>query len=70
MRTWCKNFKDKTECLPRNLNEDQILRWDNVIISNKQDILDMCSSCISQALCIQNLKDMKTDLYSKNRWWN
>ena len=67
IRFWQQDYKSSEDCKPCVLDYDSIIRWDNVILYTKEQILDICSKCESKEDCVQLLRQAKTDLYSKKK---
>ena len=48
-------FKNNKECNPAELDNDSLLRWDNIVLKTKQDIYSVCTDCLNQKECIETL---------------
>ncbi len=70
MRIGYDNYKSERECSPRELDGNSILRHDNVIITTKEEIYEICDICNDKEKCIKKLKEMKTILYANLNKWN
>lgn len=64
-----ESYNSKETCKPTMLlgKERNILRWDNIIVGNKEDINHNCKKdCTYRPVCIKYLKREIADLFDNN----
>ena len=53
---WCKVTK---------LDDDSLLREDNVILHSPKEVLEICDECPNVTKCVERIKLIKAELYAK-----